>query len=180
MKAVLEYRSLFVLWITLALLSPANGFSQTTEEKPYCKDKAFHKEVDRLLEYTVQTIDCDDIVNDLENYLILDAREKEEFETSHIPGAVWVGYDRFKIHRVPEDDRPVVVYCSVGYRSEKIGEILQRKGYKEVFNLYGSIFEWANRNLPLCDNEDQPTRTVHTYNRAWSKWVNKDLSKVTW
>jgi len=164
----------------LLLLLPIAHHGQDTSVKPYCTDKAFHKEVDGLLSHTVETIDVGLIKENPDAYLILDAREKEEFDVSHIPGAFWVGYNDFKITRVPQDKRPVVIYCSVGYRSEKVGEIVKRHGHNKVYNLYGSIFEWANRGFPLCDKSDNSTQTVHTYNKAWSKWVDQNHISVTW
>jgi len=66
-----------------------------------------------------------------------------------------------------------VVYCSVGYRSERIGEKLLDKGFTNVYNLYGGIFDWINNDYPLVDIADQPIQKVHGYNEDWSKWVCK-------
>mgnify|MGYP000471538617 CR=1 FL=1 len=82
---------------------------------------------------------------------ILDAREKKEYEVSHIKNARLVGYDNFKLETVKDipKDAKVYVYCSIGYRSEKIGEKLQKDGFQKVYNLYGGIFNWANAGFPL-------------------------------
>jgi rhodanese-related sulfurtransferase len=84
----------------------------------------------------------DSLVHDSSTVLI-DSREKREFEVSHIDNAVWVGYDTFKMKRIKHipKDQKIVVYCSVGYRSEKIAEKLIKKGYTKVSNLYGGVFE---------------------------------------
>jgi len=37
-----------------------------------------------------------------EEVILLDTREKKEYEISHIPGAIWVGYNNFKLNRVKE------------------------------------------------------------------------------
>jgi rhodanese-related sulfurtransferase len=107
---------------------------------------------------------------------ILDAREKSEYETSHIKGARFIGYDDFKISLVKDipKDSKVYVYCSIGYRSEKIGEKLQKDGFKNVSNLYGGIFNWANSGFPIENKEGQPTKEVHGYNKKWSKWLNSE------
>ncbi len=104
---------------------------------------------------------------------ILDAREEAEFNVSHIPGARYIGYDRFKkktVQDIPKDAK-VVVYCSVGYRSEKIGEKLRKDGFTDVYNLYGSIFEWVNAGNPVENAAGEETNAVHTYNKKWSQWV---------
>lgn len=107
-----------------------------------------------------------------EEVILLDSRSPEEYEVSHLPGAKYVGYDNFSSDAVEDLDRDitVVVYCSVGYRSEKIGEKLQEMGFKEVYNLYGGIFDWKNNKNPVLNNGIE-TDSVHTYNRSWSKWL---------
>ena len=56
---------------------------------------------------------------------------------------------RMKIYQGWSKSDTIVLYCSIGYRSEKIGEKLVEMGYGHVFNLYGGIFEWVNRDLPV-------------------------------
>lgn len=112
--------------------------------------------------------------------VLLDTREKEEYEVSHIKGARWVGFDTFSMESVRDipKDRPIVVYCSVGARSQDIGKKLKSAGYKKVYNLYGGIFHWINEDRPVYKDE-KTTNRIHTYNRAWSIWVNKG-EKVFW
>lgn len=107
--------------------------------------------------------------------VFLDARERKEFDVSHIKEATWVGYDNFELKRLPslQKNEPIIIYCSVGYRSEKIGEVLIKEGYTKVFNLYGGIFEWINQNKPVVDNHNQPTKQVHAYSKTWGIWLSK-------
>ena len=74
-----------------------------------------------------------------------------------------------------DKDKPVILYCSVGYRSEKIGERLQEMGFTEVYNLYGGIFDWKNKDNPVVNTHQNPTDSVHTYNKNWSKWLTKGV-----
>jgi 3-mercaptopyruvate sulfurtransferase SseA len=67
------------------------------------------------------------------------------------------------------------VYCSVGYRSERVGEKLQKLGYQNVYNIYGGIFEWKNEGMQVVNRQNQPTDSVHTYNKNWSKWLLKGV-----
>lgn len=110
----------------------------------------------------------------LGNAVLLDTREKEEFEVSHIKGARWVGYETFSLASVKDipKSEPIVVYCSVGARSQDIGKKLKAAGYKNVYNLYGGIFHWVNENQPVFSGQ-KSTNRIHTYNRVWSIWVNK-------
>lgn len=113
--------------------------------------------------------------NELENYLILDVRAQEEYEVSHIPGAVQVNPESTEFDEsILNSEKPVLVYCSVGLRSEKLGERLQQANPDlKVYNLNGGIFQWSNQEKKLVDNTEQPTKSVHTYNAAWSFWVSK-------
>ena len=110
-----------------------------------------------------------------EKIVLLDAREIEEYNVSHIENSKFVGYDNFNkknIQGIPKDSK-VVVYCSVGYRSCKIGEKLQDMGYSNVYNLYGGMFDWVNNGNTIVDNDNKPTNKVHAYNKDWGKWVTK-------
>jgi rhodanese-related sulfurtransferase len=100
----------------------------------------------------------------------MDAREEEEYKVSHIPGAHWVGYSTFEIdsleQRVPKDTS-IVIYCSVGIRSEDIGERLLERGFTDVHNLYGGIFEWKNSGGLVVDSVGNQTENVHAYSKYW-------------
>lgn len=118
----------------------------------------------------------DEIQKKGKKIVFLDARELDEYEVSHVKGAVHVGYDDFKEASVKKMDKNAVyvVYCSVGYRSGKIGKKMQKMGFKHVFNLYGGIFNWANNDRPLEKNGGN-TDKAHPYNKKWGKWLREEL-----
>lgn len=109
--------------------------------------------------------------------ILLDARELIEFETSRIKDAIHVGYDAFDIEtvttQVKDKSTLIVVYCSLGIRSEDIAERLENANYTNVYNLFGGIFEWKNHNFTVYDSENKPTENVHAYSEEWSKWLLK-------
>lgn len=109
--------------------------------------------------------------------VLLDSREIKEFNVSHIENAIYVGYDKFdskKVTTVVKDkNATIVVYCSIGVRSEKIGERILKLGYKNVFNLYGGIFEWKNQDGKVVNNQNVETEEIHTYNKEWSAYATK-------
>ena len=110
-----------------------------------------------------------------DSVVILDAREMKEFEVSHIASAIYVGYDHFSSEEITpniqDKNTSIVVYCSLGIRSEDIGEKLKKQGYTNVKNLYGGIFEWKNGDLPIIDSEGKDTENVHVYSKFWGKWL---------
>ncbi|KPM48841.1 rhodanese [Jiulongibacter sediminis] len=137
---------------------------------------AFNLLLKSMLKETVPVISVKELAKkDLNKMTLLDARTKEEFDVSHLKNATWVGYDDFNLSRVKSLDKSkeVVIYCSIGVRSEKIGEKLQEAGFKNVKNLYGSIFEWVNAGNTVYGPDGKPTQKVHAYNKKWGIWLNK-------
>ena len=107
--------------------------------------------------------------------VLLDTRSKAEYDVSHLPNARWVGYDDFELKRVKDIPKQanVVLYCSVGYRSERVGEKLVGAGYQHVHNLYGSLFEWVNQGNVVVNQQGKPTQRVHAYSRLWGVWLQR-------
>ncbi len=111
--------------------------------------------------------------------ILLDAREPKEYKISHLKDAVYVGYDKFQLDSVqklyPNKEEEIVVYCSLGIRSETVAEKLKAAGYTNVRNLYGGIFEWKNKNFTVYNSAEKETDTIHTFNKEWSKWLQKGV-----
>ena len=107
--------------------------------------------------------------------VLLDTREAPEFAVSHLRGARLVGYDKFSLATVRDlpKNAPIVVYCSVGARSEKIGAQLQQAGFTNVRNLYGGLFEWVNEGQPVYRAANRPTAQVHAYAPSWGIWLQR-------
>lgn len=144
----------------------------------YCQSD-YDATLKALYRDTVPLMGADSLARSMdgEGVYLLDTRSKEEYDVSHIRGALFIDYDRFApedVQHIPRDAR-VVLYCSVGYRSERIGEKMLEMGFKEVYNLYGGIFEWKNRDRHVVNRLDQPTDSVHAYDRVWSVWLRKGI-----
>ena len=92
---------------------------------------------------------------------VLDVRREPEWEAGHIAGATWWPLDNFKV-APPEIDRdvPVAVHCKGGYRSMIACSLLQRAGFKNVFNLVGGFDAWQQAKLPVtkevADEKEKP------------------------
>jgi rhodanese-related sulfurtransferase len=138
------------------------------------QNKSFNAMLTTLLSHNVKEFSIKEESKDSTS-LFLDAREKNEYNVSHLKNAVWVGYDDFDINRVKHipKSKKIVVYCSLGYRSEKITEKLNKAGYMNVSNMVGGIFEWKNQNNKVVDNSGAETQKVHAYSKTWGVWLNK-------
>lgn len=128
----------------------------------------------KLLAHSVPEISVEKAVAD-STAIFLDSREKKEFDVSHIAGAIWVGYDDFDPARTAQlaHNQRIIIYCSVGYRSEKVTEKLLAAGFSDVQNLYGGIFEWVNQGHPVVDFTGEKTRRVHAFDRVWGVWLRR-------
>jgi rhodanese-related sulfurtransferase len=110
--------------------------------------------------------------------LLLDARTEAEYQVSHLPQAQRIDPYHPNLEEIAVDkDVPVVVYCSVGYRSAKIAQQLEESGFTNVYNLEGSIFQWANEGNPVFRG-DRPTSRVHPYNANWGRLLKSQYRAV--
>ncbi len=113
--------------------------------------------------------------------LLLDTRDAPEFADSHLPGAHHAPTLAAALALLDQyRQAPVVVlYCSVGERSSALATQLLARLRAEaapvppVLNLEGSIFEWANRGLPL-ESTQGPTTQAHPYDRWWGRLLTRE------
>jgi len=139
--------------------------------------QAYDLMLQRLLKHDVKecTVSQADSLRRNKNVVFIDTREQKEYTVSHLPNAVWVGYNDFDTNRLYgiSKDTEIIAYCSVGARSEHIVRQLRALGYSNLSNMYGSIFEWVNQGLPIVDQYGNPTNKVHAYNKVWGIWLIK-------
>jgi rhodanese-related sulfurtransferase len=101
---------------------------------------------------------------------IVDARSNEEFAVSHLPGARRINSESTAPAALSslDPERPIVIYCAAGYRGAALARRLQNAGRRDVWNLEGGIFAWANDHFPL-ERDGQPVQGVHPYSRIFSR-----------
>ena len=165
--ALILFWLVFTICCSFLLGISMSATAQTTS-------KTYKALLETMYSKSVPLVSCDELKK-MTNVVLLDTRERQEFEVSHLPKARWVGYNDFDLSRVQDIPKTatIVTYCSVGYRSEKVGDKLLAAGYRNVHNLYGSLFEWVNQGNPVVDHTGKPTQRVHAYSRAWGIWLNK-------
>lgn len=107
---------------------------------------------------------------------VIDVRTPEEMAVSHLAGAIRLDPDatEFPMLAGLPREAPVVVYCSVGYRSARVAHRMAELGFTAVKNLEGGIFDWANLGFPLV-RDGRPTGMVHPYNQVWGALLHTDL-----
>ncbi len=162
-----------ILYILLIIFG--TQFSVAQEKEP----KSLSDLLKIYNERSVPYISVQELAMPKTDAIILDAREMKEYHVSHLKNAIYVGYDNFEIdfvqQKLPNKKSKIVVYCSLGIRSEDIAEKLKKAGYTNIFNLYGGIFEWKNNNFTIYDSEEKETENVHIFNEVWGKWLIKGI-----
>ncbi|TXD72281.1 rhodanese-like domain-containing protein [Aequorivita antarctica] len=145
----------------------ANGFAQKNLDELLQKHNV--QSIPYILVEELQMFQLNDTVT------ILDAREPEEFNVSHLKSAINVGFNDFSSEEKQlqniNKDAQIIIYCSLGIRSEKIGEKLEKAGFTNVKNLYGGIFEWKKKGYPVIDSIGEETENVHAFSKHWSKYL---------
>ena len=81
---------------------------------------------------------------------LLDVRTPEEFRQAHMKGAVLIPIDQIekRLGEIPKN-RPILVYCAVGSRSNAVAGFLTEKGYRDIYNMSDGIVGWYRNGLPI-------------------------------
>lgn len=96
---------------------------------------------------TVRVIDAQTaygMMQDGEEYVLLDVRTEEEFEQGHIQGALLMPYDEINVlalESLPDYSARILLYCRSGRRSAIAAETLADLGYTDVYD-FGGINSW--------------------------------------
>jgi rhodanese-related sulfurtransferase len=98
--------------------------------------------------------------DDWKKFFVIDARDKDQFNKEHIPGAVNIEWRRALAERsrIPKD-KPVLLYCNSGSLSAQAGFALRVAGYENVRILQGGFSEWkAKGGLDAAEKATQPVK----------------------
>lgn len=81
--------------------------------------------------------------------LLVDVRERDEFGDVRAPGAVLfpISTLMYRFQELPRD-RPLVVICAHGERSQGATAFLLRQGFDDVRSVTGGLAAWLQAGLP--------------------------------
>ncbi|MEN9299005.1 MAG: hypothetical protein RLZZ429_1318 [Bacteroidota bacterium] len=86
-------------------------------------------------------------------YQILDVRTVGEFRAGYLKGALqadWLNKKEFEERtQYLNPEKPLLVYCASGVRSEQAAKWLLKKGFKQVYNLKGGTSAWQVSGKPM-------------------------------
>lgn len=95
--------------------------------------------------------------------IFVDAREPDEMKVSMLPDAV--AETAFLKNPGKYGNHKVIIYCTIGYRSGRLAEKLEEKGFA-AYNLKGGILAWVLEGGKIFDANGE-TRKIHVYGRKW-------------
>src|SRR5262245_38655220 len=101
----------------------------------------------------IELIDPDGLAERLEDeeMLVLDVRDRDEFDEAHIPGSVHLPYGELPERQAElPRDRAIAAICSGGKRSGLAASILQREGFERVLHVAdGGVATWLRAGRPV-------------------------------
>ena len=86
------------------------------------------------------------------NAVIIDVRDKDEWDEGHIPGAIHMSRGTIELdieEKVPDPNAMIICHCGGGGRGALATESLQKMGYKNVRNMSGGFKAWKAASLPM-------------------------------
>ncbi len=95
---------------------------------------------------------------------VLDVREQDEWDDSHIKDAVLLPYTSMaqqltippQWDRIPfAKDDTIAVTCHTGKRSSTAVSLMLREGYSKLYNVTGGMEAWGRAKLPMFDAQGQ-------------------------
>lgn len=104
-------------------------------------------------EYPVESIpsmDTKELRERLGEIMLIDVRQRSEWDEGHIPGAI-----HFEGGRVAWEplafphDQPLAIQCSSGNRSMSVSSVLRRRGYQNVIQVEGGIKQWQKNGFEI-------------------------------
>ena len=105
------------------------------------KEKIIENEV--IIKH-VSMNDIVQIMDENENYIILDVRTQAEYNQGHIPNAICIPnetIDENVVNKLPDKNQMILVYCRSGNRSKQAAEKLKKLGYTNLIE-FGGIIDW--------------------------------------
>ena len=132
-------RAIMVILITGVLAGVLPACGNRSENTETVQEEAMKGEYHKITaEEAKNRMDSDDTI------IILDVRTQEEYEESHIPGAILIPNESIgteKQEQLPDMDQEILVYCRSGNRSAQAAKKLVEAGYTQIYD-FGGIMDW--------------------------------------
>jgi sulfur-carrier protein adenylyltransferase/sulfurtransferase len=105
---------------------------------------------------------------DNQEVVVVDVREKHEWNEGYIPGAIHVprGFLELQIEEaVPDKSKTVVLYCAGGVRSLIAGSTLKQMGYQNAISMSGGFGQWKTNGYSFVQPRLMSEAQAKRYSR---------------
>ena len=133
-------KSTFLLILTFILLLHSNFYIQSKNKKQIIGNLSIKKAYEKIQENKNNP-----------NLIILDVRTQDEYNQGHIENAININYYSKTLKKELkklDKNKTYLVYCRSGNRSGKTLKIMEKLGFKEVYNI-GGMIEWNKTGYPV-------------------------------
>ena len=106
-----------------------------------------------LMEDEISVRQLKKMMDDHEDFVLIDVREEPEWDICKIKGAKLIPLSQISEGNMDileniEKGKKIVLHCHTGARSAAVLKILKNKGFKNLKNLVGGIDAWSNEIDP--------------------------------
>lgn len=115
-----------------------------------CGKNANDKSVDQDTVSVITLISPEDLNSANDNILLIDVRTPNEYASGHIQNSVNIDYRAGNFKELIQEldkNQDVYVYCKVGGRSGSAAKMMEKMGFKKVYDLDGGISNWEKKDL---------------------------------
>lgn len=94
------------------------------------------------------------MIDDGENFDLVDVREENEWDSGHLPRAIHLGkgiIERDIEKVIPDMHRKLILYCGGGFRSALVADSIQKMGYQNVFSMDGGFSAWQEAGFSIMN-----------------------------
>jgi hydroxyacylglutathione hydrolase len=105
---------------------------------------------------TMNSMDTKELRERLDEVMLIDVRQRSEWDEGHIPGAIHFEGGRVAWEKLPfPHDKPLAIQCSSGNRSMSVSSVLRRRGYQNVIQVEGGIKGWEKNGFEITQENSK-------------------------
>lgn len=92
------------------------------------------------------------LMDSLEGEIVVDLRTPEELRKGKIPGAIVIDFfgDDFEPSiKALHPEKTYLLYCASGGRSGETAQLLEKMGFRKIYNLESGFNGWTREKMPV-------------------------------
>ena len=125
---------------------------KSREKKIMDHSKEFEELVAAIMPKITEITVAETLEKQANGTILIDVREDNEWADGHAKDSVHIGrgvIERDIIHKIPEKNTEMILYCGGGYRSALAADNLQKMGYTKILSMKGGWTAWQEEGAPV-------------------------------